>query len=304
MSTIPRPAISFVLGSFNRKKFLKLTIESIREEMQDFPQRYEIIVVDGGSGDGTLKWLVGQKDIVSIIQHNHGIWDGKPVARRSWGYFMNLGFKSSQGKYICMLSDDCLIVPGAVQNGYRFFENRLTRGHRVGALAFFWRNVPGPKQYWTFRVLSKALMVNHGMFLKEALEEVNYIDEDTYQFYCADGDLCLKLWHAGYQVLESPKSFVEHHAHANIKQRDRNAASASADQEMLLQRWSTEFEAIDDKQPDIHYVDYDDVYNTARKFRRARPINFQLIKVYLKRKIKNTFPNLRQNLKTLGAIKN
>ena len=54
--------ISVVLGTYNRLSFLKLTIESIRKELKEFA--YEIFVVDGGSDDGTLEWLLQQKDIV------------------------------------------------------------------------------------------------------------------------------------------------------------------------------------------------------------------------------------------------
>ena len=66
----PKILISAVLGTYNRLKFLKLTIDSIRKELEDI--QHEIIVVDGGSTDGTLKWLFKQKDIISIIQNYKG----------------------------------------------------------------------------------------------------------------------------------------------------------------------------------------------------------------------------------------
>ena len=53
------PKISVVIGSFNRCKLLKLCIESIRDELETL--EYEIIVVDGGSTDGTVEWLTLQK---------------------------------------------------------------------------------------------------------------------------------------------------------------------------------------------------------------------------------------------------
>lgn len=45
--------VSVVLGSLNRITFLKLTIQSIREELKNAPFTHEIIVIDGGSTDGT-----------------------------------------------------------------------------------------------------------------------------------------------------------------------------------------------------------------------------------------------------------
>jgi glycosyltransferase involved in cell wall biosynthesis len=67
--------VSIVLGTYNRLSFLKATIASVRASQIDIP--YEIIVVDGGSQDGTLDWLTEQRDIVSIVQHNRETVDGK-----------------------------------------------------------------------------------------------------------------------------------------------------------------------------------------------------------------------------------
>src|ERR1043166_1154904 len=112
-----KPLVSVVIGTYNRIDFLKPTMETVRAELSD--SRHEIIVVDGGSDDGTIKWLVEQKDIISIIQHNRGEWNGKPIERQSWGYFMNLGFRAASSRYICMLSDACLVIPGAIKNGLK-----------------------------------------------------------------------------------------------------------------------------------------------------------------------------------------
>jgi glycosyltransferase involved in cell wall biosynthesis len=233
--------VSVVLGSYNRKHFLKMTIQSLRRELSDVPFPYEIIVVDGGSSDGSLNWLIKQKDIITITQHNHGVWNGEKIPRRSWGYFMNLGFKSAQGKYICMVSDDCLIVPDAIKNGYTLFEERLNAGDKVGAVAFYWRNWPEQKSYWVGHTLGGKLVVNHGLYLNSALNEVEYIDEDNFHFYYADGDLCLKLWNNGYTVIESPNSFIEHYSHATLSTRKNNLEREKEDWSNYVSKWAGVF---------------------------------------------------------------
>ena len=227
--------ISVVLGSYNRFEFLKFAINSVRQDLDGFD--YEIIVIDGGSSDGSMTWLLDQKDIITIIQHNRGDWNGKKIKRRSWGYFMNLGFKCAQGKYTCMLSDDCLVVPGAIKNGYHYFEQQLASGKNVGALAFYWRDWSVQQKYHVMCTLGNKMYVNHGMYLTKALAEVNFAEEDLYFFYYADGDLCLKMWGKGYECIDCPNSFVEHYPHANLAVRKTNHDQFSSDLKNYVKKW-------------------------------------------------------------------
>jgi GT2 family glycosyltransferase len=227
--------ISIVMGTYNRRRFLEAALDSIRQEVASLA--YEIIVVDGGSSDGSTEWLARQKDVITIVQHNRGEWRGRAIERRSWGYFMNLGFKSAQGKYVCMLSDDCLVVPGAIRNGIALFEEKLLKGDKVGAVAFYWRNWPVQEKYSVGRTLGNNMFVNHGLYLNAALKEVGYVDEDNYSFYHADGDLCLKMLYKGYVCVDSPTSFIEHFAHANPDVRNSNQYGQKSDWLNYLKKW-------------------------------------------------------------------
>ncbi len=270
------PVVSFVLGSYNRVHFLKKTIASIRTNGIDVP--YEIIVIEGGSTDGALEWLITQKDIITIVQHNRGTFLGKPLPRRSWGYFMNLGFKTAQGKYVLMLSDDCLLLPNAVNAGLARFESVLAEGRRIGALAFYFRDWPNQKEYGAQLTLGGKLFVNHGMFLRQALQEVEWADEERYIFYKADGDLCLRMWSAGYEVLDSPESLVEHYAHANLQVRQTNEGSVLAhDRAAYLKRWQGIYYFPD--QPEARKrltLQFEDASHTAEQFLQELPEDLPL----------------------------
>lgn len=230
----PAPAVSFVFGSFNRRRYLAATLDSIRA--QRFEGEREIIAVDGGSTDGALEYLVAQKDVLTIVQHNRGAWRGRPVPRRSWGYFMNLAFKAAQGKYICMVSDDCLLVPDAMRNGVAACERASAAGTRVGAAAFYFSNRPGPNDYYVNTVYG-VTNVNHGLYVRAALASIGYADEDAFAFYNADSDICLRLHAAGYAVIDVPEAFVEHHSHANEGVRATNEAHMGEDDVRFMARW-------------------------------------------------------------------
>jgi len=227
--------LSIVIGSYNRKPLLKKAIQSVRDNA--IKVSYEIIVVDGGSTDGSMEWLITQKDVITIIQHNRGEFNGKPIERRSWGYFMNLGFKSAQGRYILMISDDCLLLPGAVNCGLDRFAELETQGRKVGGVAFYFRNWPSEKEYYIQKTLGGKLMVNHGLYSKQAMVEVGWLEEGKYIFYKADGDLCLKMWQAGYEIVDCPGAYVEHYYDSNESVRQTNHAVMEHDRQAYLKAW-------------------------------------------------------------------
>ncbi|AQZ95277.1 hypothetical protein BVH74_11165 [Halopseudomonas phragmitis] len=213
---------------------IRLCIQAVRDELSG--KALEIIVIDGGSTDGTLQWLLEQKDVITIVQHNRGEWLGKKIQRKPWAYFMNLGFRAASGKFVCMLSDDSLIVPGAINNGLDLFEERLSLGERLGAVAFYFRDYPLRKKY-AVAVNVGNLYVNHGIFLKQALEESGYCDEN-YHFYFSDTDLVLKIKDHGYTCIPSPKSFVEHYFEATPELRAaNNDAKKVEDRLRLIEKW-------------------------------------------------------------------
>jgi GT2 family glycosyltransferase len=175
---------------------------------------------------------------------------------------MNLGFKAAQGKYICMLSDDCLVIPGAIENGVALFEKQLKSDKRIGAIAFYWRNWPEQTNYWVGVAFGERMFVNHGIYLREALAKINFVDEDAYSFYHADGDLCLRLWDIGYKCIDSPTSFIEHYSDANSAVRATNLDQQQADWNTYTKRWAS----LGPPKKDWIEINYHDVTDTAKVY--------------------------------------
>lgn len=255
--------VSVVLGSYNRLAFLKLAIQSVQN--QENSPVAEIIVVDGGSSDGSVEWLLSQNHIITIIQHNRGEWLGKPIVRRSWGYFMNLAFKCSSSKYVCMISDDTLLHQTALDEAYRQFEKELKNGRKLGGLAFYWRDSVDAVDYHIGAPAGGLVYVNHGLYLNKALSEVDYIDEEKFKFYCADIDLCLKLWAAGYEVMPAVNSYAEHYPYATLNVRHGNQKIAQQDFLQIVEKWRQRYPHLTNRNlGDVHKKSYKDPFHTAK----------------------------------------
>lgn len=90
---MPGTDISVIIPTYNRLWSLPQTVESCRNTKCSV----EIIVIDDGSTDGTLKWLNEQENIVVMHQRNLG---------KCWA--VNSAFDIAKGKYIRFLDSDDL----------------------------------------------------------------------------------------------------------------------------------------------------------------------------------------------------
>lgn len=109
--------LSIVTGTYNRLALLQLMIESVRAQLPRHA-RYEFIVVDGGSTDGTLAWLAQQPDVRLI---NHGELRGAIRA------FCE-GARAATGDYVLMANDDVSFWPFSIMRAIAYLEEHRTCG--------------------------------------------------------------------------------------------------------------------------------------------------------------------------------
>jgi hypothetical protein len=109
--------LSVVTGTFNRLPYLKKMVQSVRDNMGvGIP--YEIVLVDGGSEDGTIEWCKEQHDIVLIEQ---GELLGAIKA-------FNEGLFAARGRYCVVGNDDIIYLDDTLIKAISYMEDNPTIG--------------------------------------------------------------------------------------------------------------------------------------------------------------------------------
>jgi glycosyltransferase involved in cell wall biosynthesis len=91
--------ISIITASLNRRAFIGAAIESVLEQNYS---NFEHWIIDGGSSDGTLKFLQQYPHLKVHSEPDHGVYD-------AW----NKGIARATGDLIAILNSDDVYAPGA-----------------------------------------------------------------------------------------------------------------------------------------------------------------------------------------------
>ncbi len=201
------PIVSIVIPTFNRLARLQRCVDKIR---QNVSSPSEVIVVDGGSTDGTREWLSQQGDIRTILEKNR---EGAVKA-------FNKGFRAATAKYVMWLNDDAYPKPGAVEAARNMLERDDLSG--VGMIAFYhnWdseRNIldtveSGGESYELCHVRGYPY-ANFGLLERELLERIGFADERFY-FFGFDPDLSLRIQlEEDLKVIGCREALIHHDQH-------------------------------------------------------------------------------------------
>jgi glycosyltransferase involved in cell wall biosynthesis len=264
-ATRSTPDLSVVLGTLNRKRLLQHTLRSIREN--GFDGILEIIVVDGGSTDGTCDWLATQRDVLTFVQPNYWVPqpNGERRRARSWGEFMNMGFRAASAPWILMISDDLLVCPGAIETGITLLRQRMDAGEQIGGGAMFYREYPRDLTYHVKLLPGRVIHINHGFFNKTALEAVDYANETDFEFYGADGDLSMRLNFAGWKTIPLEGAYAEHLMHRSPLRRLVGSGCPPASVHADMSLFATRYQHLEYSEKTIN-VCWQDPSKSARRF--------------------------------------
>ncbi len=102
--------VSYILTTKNRAKYFAAALQNIREFIT---KQDELIILDGGSTDETLKVIKKNRDIITYFESEPDFGEA---------HALNKGILRSQGKFIKILTDDDYIYPKALRLAIRTLE--------------------------------------------------------------------------------------------------------------------------------------------------------------------------------------
>lgn len=111
-----QPLVSIIIPTYDRKDFLKLTLESILSQTY---QNFEVIVIDDGTPNDDTDLLCQKFDKVIYIKIPNS---GGPATPR------NVGIRRAKGKYIAFVDDDDLWFSHKLQKQVDVLENNSEFG--------------------------------------------------------------------------------------------------------------------------------------------------------------------------------
>lgn len=111
----PFPRVTLVVPAYNHEDYVVECLESILA--QDYP-KLQVIIINDGSTDGTDERIRGflaahDTDLKYISKENEGLL-------RS----LNMAIDMADGKYLCELASDDVLLPGSISNRVAFMESR------------------------------------------------------------------------------------------------------------------------------------------------------------------------------------
>lgn len=232
------PLFSLLLPTKDRHDLLVRMLTSLEAAAPGMPWEALVLYADPDDRARDLPRRFPQVALFDQAEHF-------PHGRPSWPAMMQFLLQRARAPWFMYASDDIVFTPNSILLALQALGRQpgLTAG-----VAMAYRNVSAAKPEWAeFGIdltLGDQVLVNYG-FLNSALAKAVGGFNDTYNFYCADGDLCLRLINAGFRIIPCLEAHV---LHDNVLDRLKEGATTLADADIATYRrqWTPYYYDVDD----------------------------------------------------------
>jgi GT2 family glycosyltransferase/Tfp pilus assembly protein PilF len=245
----PEKLVSIILLTWNQLDYTRLCLHSIYQETKD--QKYELIIVDNASADGTPDWLRGELQ-AGRIRHLVLNTENRGVAA-GW----NQGREKAAGEFILIFNNDTIVSRGWLRNLVSAALSQPDAG-MVGPRT---NNVSGAQQEPTarydsleaFHRYARAYMqARRGCYWEIArlvgfclliprpvAEAVGPFDERFGLGNFEDDDYCLRVRKAGYRLVVADDCFIHHFGSVSFSNTEVDwTAQMQKNQKLFSDKWS------------------------------------------------------------------
>ncbi len=207
-----------IIPNWNGKKFLKECLDSLLEQEGGAP---DIILVDNGSGDGSVSFIKEYYPSVSVIEFQENMGFCKAV---------NAGIKAAKTEYVILLNNDTKADKYFVHR----LEERIGKSEKIFSVSAKMMSLHHPETVddagdyycalgWAY-ALGKgkkdseayshtrkifASCAGAAIYRKEIFEEIGYFDENHFA-YLEDIDVGYRARIYGYYNVFEPSALVWH----------------------------------------------------------------------------------------------
>jgi GT2 family glycosyltransferase len=254
--------VTIIVVSYNTREMTLACLNSVIEQTHSV--RYEIIVVDNCSTDGSAEAIRSAYPAVKLIQ---------PGQNLGFACANNLAARSSKAKRLLLLNPDTLILDGAIDRLIDFAEETPNLGIWGGRTVFAdgrlnphscWRQMT----IWSIfcSLVGLSLFRNSAIFYsdgyggwpRDTVRSVDIVtgcfflvDRDLWQrlsgfdpvffMYAEEADLCLRAAKLGARPTVTPTATIVHYGGASEKNRTDKTIKMLAGKVTLMRRhWSPE----------------------------------------------------------------
>jgi len=190
--------VSVVAGTYNRLPLLKAMVQSARQSAKDLS--LEIVLVDGGSTDGTLEWCKSQPDI-TLLEHGELLGAIKAY---------NDGCAAASGDYVTIGNDDITFDNDTIHRAYQFLQTNPEVGQAAFGHKFQRRNNPDQAR------VQGAFGFTYGqccMTPRWLGDKAGWWGTEGMRTYGGDTRFSLRLWEMGWPVVQVQGCSVTDHEH-------------------------------------------------------------------------------------------